>query len=151
MTPQWPFSDPLVTLQWFPVIPQWPLSDPQWPLSDPPWSLSGPSGLRADWRWLLLKLLKHQSPSCSWRNYRIYLIENLCYLFQTWHCEAGIYLTPKTCLSSLFMEQWFFFIDFYRHNLRSVISAAYYTSNKYFRGLFKTPPWRPGVYLKPAV
>ena len=34
---------------------------------------------------------------------------------------------------------------------RSVISAAYYTSNKYFKGLFKTPPWRPGVYSKPGV
>ena len=34
---------------------------------------------------------------------------------------------------------------------RSVISAAYDTSNKYFGGLFKTPSWRPGVYSKPGV
>ena len=34
---------------------------------------------------------------------------------------------------------------------RSVITAAYYMSNKYFRGLFKTPPWRPGIYSKPGV
>ena len=27
----------------------------------------------------------------------------------------------------------------------SVISAAYYTSHKYFRSVFKTPPWRPGT------
>ena len=33
----------------------------------------------------------------------------------------------------------------------SIISAAYYTSNKYFWGLFKTPPWRPGTYLKPGI
>ena len=31
-----------------------------------------------------------------------------------------------------------------------VISGAYYTSNKYFWGLFQTPPWRPGVYRSPA-
>ena len=34
---------------------------------------------------------------------------------------------------------------------RSVISAAYYTSKTYFRALFKTPPWRPGVYSNPGV
>ena len=34
---------------------------------------------------------------------------------------------------------------------RSVISAAYRTSNKYLRGLFETLLWRPGVYSKPGV
>ena len=34
---------------------------------------------------------------------------------------------------------------------RSVIPAAYYMCNKYFRDLFKTPPWRPGVYSKSGV
>ena len=33
----------------------------------------------------------------------------------------------------------------------SVISADYYMSNKYFRGLFKTSPWRPGIYSKPSI
>ena len=33
---------------------------------------------------------------------------------------------------------------------RSVISAAYYTSNKYLGVLYKNPPWRPGVYSNPA-
>ena len=34
---------------------------------------------------------------------------------------------------------------------RSVISAAYCSSNKYFRGLFKTPPWSPGFFSLPGV
>ena len=32
-----------------------------------------------------------------------------------------------------------------------VISEAFYTSNKNFRGLFKTPPLRHSIYSKPGV
>ena len=82
--------------------------------------------------------------------YHIYLIKRPRRLFQTWHRGPCVYLTPEAWSTSLFMKQWFFFIIFIDIN-RSILSAAYYTPNKYLRGIFKNPPWRPGVYLKPGV
>ena len=56
-------------------------------------------------------------------------------------------VSPEACLSSLFIlcSNGFSSLFFTDIN-HSVISAAYHTSKKYFRGLFKTSPWRTGIY-----
>ena len=71
--------------------------------------------------------------------------------FKTWHRGPSVYFSPESCLSSaaVFRSIGFPSLIFTEMD-RSIISAAYYTSNKYFRGLFKNPSWRPGIYSNPA-
>ena len=51
------------------------------------------------------------------------------------------YIRPKLAWALYSWSNGFSSLIFSEIN-RSVISAACYTSNKYFRGLFETPPWR---------
>ena len=49
---------------------------------------------------------KHKITVNFWfLRYRIYSIKFSQHLFLTWHRGRGVYLTPKACLSSLFMKQ----------------------------------------------
>ena len=81
--------------------------------------------------------------------YRIYSIKRPAFILNLALWTRRLLFNTQSFFLELFSHEAMVFLHFsFTDICRCVIFAAYYTFYKYFRGLFKTSPWRPGVYSK---